>query len=385
MRASIQRTVTSVITSARLRQWQRQWKAFQRSVTGASAQVHYFHQTDDPYSHLASSQLAALEQRYAITLVRHDVPAPEASAAPEPKLLSEWSIRDAQRLAHHFGIDFRASQTAENSYTEEQRMAGQKLRKKWGHYLGATFYFEGEWYWGLDRLHHLEHRLMESGLAKAPLPLQVLFPPRPFQMVAPVPVGKHRPVIHFYCSLRSPYTYLAAQQVRLLAEHYGADLKLRFVLPMVMRGLPVPLAKRLYILRDAKREAERLGLNFGRIVDPVGSPTERGLALLHHAIALGMGSALLESFLQGVFTDGLDAGSDRGLLHIAQRAGLTPADVQHALSDKRWRIEAERNRSDMLARGIWGVPSFRVNEQAVLWGQDRLWMLEEDLISELNS
>jgi 2-hydroxychromene-2-carboxylate isomerase len=94
---------------------------------------------------------------------------------------------------------------------------------------------------------------------------------------------------------------------------------------------------------------------------------------------------LLESFLQGVFTDGLDAGSDRGLLHIAHRAGLTPTDVQHALSDKRWRIEAERNRSDMLARGIWGVPSFRVNEQAVLWGQDRLWMLEEDLISELNS
>jgi len=130
MRASIQRTLTSAITSARLRQWLRQWKAIQRTVTGVAAQVNYFHQADDPYSHLASSQLAALEDRYAITLVRHGVPAPEASAAPEPKLLSEWSDRDAQRLANHFGIDFRADQAAESVCPQEQRMAGQKLRKK---------------------------------------------------------------------------------------------------------------------------------------------------------------------------------------------------------------------------------------------------------------
>ena len=39
--------------------------------------------------------------------------------------------------------------------------------------------------------------------------------------------------------------------------------------------------------------------------------------------------------------------------------------------------------ADMLARGIWGVPSFRVDESPLLWGQDRLWMLEEDLIAAL--
>jgi 2-hydroxychromene-2-carboxylate isomerase len=190
-------------------------------------------------------------------------------------------------------------------------------------------------------------------------------------------------VIHFYCSLRSPYTYLAARQVRELANHYGAELRLRFVLPMVMRGLPVPLPKRLYILRDTKREADRLGQPFGSVVDPVGRPVENGLALLHAAIKTGQGSAFLESFLEGVFAQGLDASSVHGLEHIARRAGMSPADCTAALRDDAWRAAAETNRSDMLERGIWGVPSFRVNDMPVLWGQDRLWMLEEDLIAAL--
>jgi 2-hydroxychromene-2-carboxylate isomerase len=35
----------------------------------------------------------------------------------------------------------------------------------------------------------------------------------------------------------------------------------------------------------------------------------------------------------------------------------------------------------MLAQGLWGVPSFRVEGCAAVWGQDRLWMVEDDLIA----
>ena len=235
----------------------------------------------------------------------------------------------------------------------------------------------------MDRLHDLEQRLHQAGLAVSATSGPPLVPVRPLQLV-PVRAGAAPPpVIHFYCSLRSPYTYLAAAQVRRLAEHYGAELRLRFVLPMVMRGLPVPLAKRLYILHDNKREANRLGLPFGRVVDPVGEPTERGLALLHRAMALGRGPALAESFLQGVFADGIDADSNAGLALIATRAGLSAADVAAALADDSWRAVAEANRADLFARGLWGVPSFRVDEQPALWGQDRLWMLEQDLLQAL--
>jgi 2-hydroxychromene-2-carboxylate isomerase len=170
--------------------------------------------------------------------------------------------------------------------------------------------------------------------------------------------------------------------MRQLAEHYGADLCLRPVLPMAMRGLPVPLAKRLYIVRDCKREADRLGLPFGKIADPLGAPTERGLAVLFKTMQQGLDApAFLESFMPGVFAEGIDAGSERGLLQLAQRAGITPEWVQAGLADDSWRVAAEANRSEMFALGLWGVPSFRVDQQPIQWGQDRLWLIERDLIA----
>ena len=149
---------------------------------------------------------------------------------------------------------------------------------------------------------------------------------------------------------------------------------------MVMRGLQVPLVKRLYIIRDAKREAEELGLPFGKISDPVGRPTERGLGVLHQVQANhGTLAALCfaESFLRGVFAEGIDAGTDDGLAQIASRAGVTPADVAAGLADDSWRATATANREALLAAGLWGVPSFRVAGFPAQWGQDRLWVVEQ--------
>ena len=430
IKAALGRAFTQTLTSPTLQRLSRGGHALKRQLLRQTPEVHYFHQLDDPYSHLTALHLQAFQARYRVQLVPHLVPPPEASAAPEQQKLREWSCLDADRLALSLGLmttDFAqqpsapavaAAQSAavkllsqptwvaelvqlsdslwhgdsgshpeqgpaEASLAARESLArGAALRQRWGHYLGATFYFEGEWYWGVDRLHYLEQRLNEAGLARSAPPEAPLVPAPSLQFwpTQAKAMATPRPVIHFYCSFRSPYTYLAAAQVRRLAEHYGAELRLRFVLPMVMRGLPVPLAKRLYILHDNKREASRLGLPFGCVVDPVGEPTERGLALLHRAMAMGRGPALAESFLQGVFADGIDAGSDAGLLLIANRAGLSAADVAAALADSGWRAEAEANRADLFARGLWGVPSFRLDEGPAIWGQDRLWVLERDLI-----
>lgn len=382
LKATIGRLVSQWLTSTQ--QQERRRRAQRRKRGAQKPTVHFFHQADDPYSPLLAACLPTLQARYAIDVVTHPVPPPEPAAAPELDLLMAWSARDAARLARSLGIDT-ANLPTSQSATPEQLQQGAALRKKMGHYLGATLYFEGEWYWGTDRLHYLEKRLTEDGLRTEATAPATMFPPRALQFKPMGQAPKQRPVIHFYCSLRSPYTHVAARQVRALAEHYGAELQLRFVLPMVMRGLPVPWPKRLYILRDTKREADRLGIPFGKIVDPVGKPVEDGLALLHAAVAQGKGSALLESFLESVFANGVDAASAFGLEGIGQRAGLTPQDMAAALKDDAWRAVAEANRADMLARGIWGVPSFRVNDMPVLWGQDRLWMLEEDLLAALEA
>ena len=111
----------------------------------------------------------------------------------------------------------------------------------------------------------------------------------------------------------------------------------------------------------------------------MGRPTERGLALIPLAQRNGCEEAYLLSFMRGVWAQGIDAGSDRGLRTIAERAGLRWEDARAALRDEGWRSIAEANREALFALGLWGVPSFQVGDLAV-WGQDRLWAVQDALV-----
>jgi 2-hydroxychromene-2-carboxylate isomerase len=425
MKSAISRVITTALTSHTLRDASRGLRAAIRRAGGRMAEVHYFHQSDDPYSYLAAQVLARFAAAHDISLVPHIVPAPADNAAPERERLTAWSIRDAATLAARLGLDWPdapvrpdadmtaladaalAKASAEafaatavsvgkalwhgdraglaamaaGSSPEETAAAlkqGAELRESRGHYLGATFSFEGEWYWGVDRLHYLEARLRGQGLARDET-ASAICPVKDIELTAR-PTSGAPPDLHFFYSFRSPYTYISVPRVRTLARHYGARLHLRFILPMVMRGLPVPRMKSMYIMRDTKREADRVGLPFGTIVDPVGAATERAIAVLHRAIPLGLGEEFSESFLRGVWSEGIDCASDAGLFKVAARAGLDEAFVRAALADDSWRAPAEVNRKELLSMGLWGAPTLRVNDRPAHWGQDRLWAIEQDLI-----
>lgn len=396
-----------------------------RRARGEPHRVQLFHQVDDPYSALLAQALPALLQRYDIELQAHVVPPPTDAAAPDRARLVAYSRRDAQLLARRHGLAWadpghqpgaaavlattralvaaaEAGRFAEHAgplsqalwqggtapglpaATEAQAAAhlaaAAGLRQRLGHYLGATLHYGGEWYWGIDRLHHLEQRLQSLG-AQRPGTGGALFPP-PDEGAGGSGTGD-APAIDFYFSLRSPYSAIVTPRVFALGRRTGAQVRLRYVLPMVMRGLAVPGEKRRYIALDAAREARLHQQPFGRLNDPVGRPVERGLALLPLAERLGRGQDYVASFMRGVWAEGLDAGSKRGLRRIAERAGLPWPEAQAALHDEAWRQTAEANRVEMLALGLWGVPSFRVCGTAV-WGQDRLWAVQEAVLATLN-
>jgi len=395
-----------------------------RKARGARHTVHYFHQVDDPYSALMVQCLPRLTARYDLDLQAHLVSPPSDAAAPDRERLIAYSRKDAAWLAARHGLDF-ADHGQQPSPAHLQRLTSQSvqaieegqfvargrelcnllwkpgfkddayppaclpfafasdhqvqshlqasdaLRQRWGHYNGGMLYYAGEWYWGIDRLHHLETRLQGLGVARLGT-AGCLFPP---EATAHWPASPASDTLEFFFSLRSPYAYIAAQRLFALTQDTGIQVKLRYVLPMVMRGLAVPRNKRMYISQDAAREAHRFGIPFGRICDPVGKPTERGLALMPLAESQGLGQAFVLSFMRGVWAEGLDAGSDTGLKIISERAGLAWPEVCTALENTQWRQEAEKNRKDMLALGLWGVPGFQLRD-TVVWGQDRLAAVE---------
>ena len=427
MKPAVSRIVTQAMTSPARRRLVRAAAGVGRRLSGEARVVDYFHQPDDPYSYLAAQLVGPLAARYGVRLRPWIVPPPDDSAAPERARLAAYALRDAARLAAEYGLAFPACavQPQPQSVSLAQRIlvaaasspgfaevasevgsalwrgdtralatweavaaepdeamtalaVGAAERARRGHYLGAMFHFEGEWFWGVDRLHHLETRLAALGWDTAP-GTPPLAPWRDLQLPA-APANAAPTVIEMWFSFRSPYSWLAMPRVRRLAAHYGAKLQLRFILPMVMRGLPVPPVKTRYIVLDAKREADRCGLPFGRIVDPVGAGAERALAVLHHAIPLGLGGEFAELGLKAAWADGIALAEVAGLCNVARRAGLTDTQVAEALADPSWREAAEANRAALFEAGLWGAPTYRVNGGPAHWGQDRLWALEEDLV-----
>ena len=149
---------------------------------------------------------------------------------------------------------------------------------------------------------------------------------------------------------------------------------------MVTRGLPMPTVKRLYIVRDAKREADRLGIPFGELVDPLGAGVDNCLAIAHWANqrSAADGLAFARSAMRGIWAEARDVSEYVDLRHLVERANLPWEEARAALGAPAAATAAHENATDLDGAGLWGVPSFRVGE-FVAWGQDRLPLLADRL------
>ncbi len=434
-RWSTSRYLTRLCSSARLDAEHVAYNA-QRIKSGASHRIDYFHQVDDAYSYLAAQVLRLFTERYEVDLHCHLVSGPEGNNIAEPKMLSQLSTYDAHLIADAYGLDFplsvrfpdpgevlktnrllanrstdsfvalapqagralwSGSITELDKITESCGMAtvesagtavalGTKLQRQLKHYSGAMFYYGDEWFWGVDRLHHLERRLTRFGAARHPnLPL---IAPRP-QIIQTANDNGGKLTLEFFVSLRSPYTAIAFDRTIALSETVGVRLKLRPVLPMVMRGVPATREKGAYIFSDAAREARAADSPFGGFYDPIGAPVRRCYALYPWAEEQGKGVQLFSSFLRHAFVMGVNTGTNRGLRKVVELAGLNWSAAKSKLTDNTWEDVFESNRLAMYEAGLWGVPSYRLIDQKgdqilSVWGQDRLWLVSQVIAKTLD-
>ena len=186
--------------------------------------------------------------------------------------------------------------------------------------------------------------------------------------------------IDFYFSFRSPYSYLAAPRAFALRDHYDVEVVFHGVLPMAMRGQAVPAAKRLHTMRDTKREAERLGMPFGRVYDPLGPGALRCLLVSEHAKDAGRVEHFVLEASRAIWSQAADVSRDDALRPICERAGLEWADCAAALQDPAMQDRVDDNTSALARLGHWGVPVF-VLDGELFWGQDRI----EDVEAALRS
>jgi 2-hydroxychromene-2-carboxylate isomerase len=397
--------------------------------------IEYFHQLDDGYSHLAAQLLVKMADRYDIELVCHLVSTSVSKNVAEPEMLARLSRYDAHQIAPDYGLEFAEQNDAldpaqikkaqgiltavtgakrvsavepvsralwSNDISELDRLAsefgcasetevdatlasGNARRGALKHYSGAMFYYGGEWYWGVDRLYHLEHRLGELGLDGdhgAPM----LAPRQEPNWGAVRSDGSL--ILEIFVSLRSPYSAVIFDRAVQLARDSGVTLRVRPVLPMVMRGVPATPIKGLYIFMDAAREAQALGIDYGKFSDPIGEPARRCYSLYPWAVTQGKGTELISSFLRHAFVLGVSTLADKGLRKVVEAAGLDWQIAKNHLGEPGWESLLEENRLVMYEAGCWGVPSFRLLDGSGmsivnLWGQDRLWVIAREIRKQL--
>lgn len=397
--------------------------------------VEYFHQVDDGYSHLIAQRLQQFALRYDVSVKSHLVGPPKGKNVAEPDLLSRLSRYDSYHIAHGYGLTFPhhpdapdpklvtlATAILANQHDEHflslvepigralwnadkpalERLAaahghvdggqvddvlerGNARRAALKHYSGAMLYYEGEWYWGIDRLYQLELRLVALGLDKDPE--KPLLAPRP-TVESGVLRDDGSLRLEVYASLRSPYTAVIFDKAVQLARDTGVTLDVRPVLPMVMRGVPATREKGMYIFMDAAREARSQGVPYGKFFDPIGNPARRCYSLYPWAKSQGKDSELISSFLRHAFVLGVNTNNNRGLRKVVEAAGLNWREAKQHLGTDGWQEILERNRQAMYESGLWGVPSFRLLDcqgktLLALWGQDRLWCIAETIRQQL--
>lgn len=264
-----------------------------------------------------------------------------------------------------------------NNLIKKKLRQNQLLLEKKGHYFGAMINFEGEWYWGLDRLDHLEKRLIKQGLSRNKhnnVQFNLTYKDFCRRPIEDVKIGGDPLTI--YWSARSPYSYIGLVQSIKLSEYYGIPLIIKPVLPMMMRGMNVPQVKKMYIFLDTKREAKKLGLAYGYVADPLGPAVERCYALLEYARSENKLQEFLLSFAKGVNSQGIRGDTDSGMKIMVERCGLNWSIAKDKINNIDWKEEVNRNLDDMFQKGCWGVPSFTYGDHT-LWGQDRMGIIED--------
>ena len=417
--------VLNVLLSERLHRLRCRVKEAGRRLSRRPHTVRVFLELDDPYSYLLSHYLRALEDSFDIELEVHLAAALGEGYRPRPDMWAEYAAVDCERLARELAIPFLdkgatppvehrrallellASNPDELPGAIEQYWRGDaegiartvigveragkadallnrnsELLAKLGHYNCATCHYAGEWYWGVDRLPYLVARLESLGALRAEKvdasltairqAMHVTLP------VAPPSAAGSLPPLELFHSFRSPYSYLSLQRIIDIADAFGLELRIRPVLPMVMRGLPVPRNKLLYIVRDAWREAERMATPFGPIADPVGAATERSCAVFYYAKQEKRERDFLLELGRAAWSQAVDVATDKGMRKVTGRSGLFWPDVLAAMQGDSWRKEVEANRESMMDSGSWGVPTLRIGD-FVAWGQDRDWLLVRHL------
>jgi 2-hydroxychromene-2-carboxylate isomerase len=189
--------------------------------------------------------------------------------------------------------------------------------------------------------------------------------------------------LELYWDFSSPFAYLGSTQAEALAARTGATLVWRpMLLGAVFKAIGAPDApiltwsdaKRSYFFKDIMRWAEHWGVPFNfptRFPMMTVKPLRVWLALPEERR-----KAFLDATFRAYWAEGRDI-SDEATLRELVGAGADQAIARTGTKEIKDALIASTQRA--IDAGVFGAPTWIVDEKELFWGQDRIVLVERAL------
>ena len=188
----------------------------------------------------------------------------------------------------------------------------------------------------------------------------------------------------FYFDFGSPYSYLAHKQIREIEKENSIKIK---YMPIFLGGLfklagnkaniDIPI-KGKYMIKDCKLWAEKYNITFKfNNYFPIDT-----LSLMR-CVLVAQNKGFEQNFINKVFDaiwkDGINLNDNIIVEKLLKNLDINPKTFLMEAIDHKIKDELKKRTEDAYNKGIFGTPSFIVNNK-IFWGQDRL----EFALNEVN-
>ena len=180
----------------------------------------------------------------------------------------------------------------------------------------------------------------------------------------------------FYFDFASPYTFIAHKEIRKIEKENSIKIK---YMPILLGGLlklagikpnaDIPIKAR-YMIKDCKLWAEKYNIAFKfNNYFPINT-----LSLMRYVLVAekkNFAQSFIDNIFEAIWIDGLNLNDNIIVEKLMENLDINPKTFLMEATKPEIKSELQKRTDDAYKKGIFGSPSFIVNNK-MFWGQDRL-------------
>tara|TARA_Y100001958_G_C21231117_1_gene556869 strand:- start:1264 stop:1851 length:588 start_codon:yes stop_codon:yes gene_type:complete len=181
---------------------------------------------------------------------------------------------------------------------------------------------------------------------------------------------------YFYFDFVSPYSFIAHKEIKKLEKKYSINVNYKAILLgglHNLHGIKAPAfipSKARFMIRDCKMVAEKRNIKFKfNSYFPIKSlDLMRGVFIAEED---DYKKYYIDCIFDSIWKDGLNMNDQNIIEKILKNMSINPKTFYLRLNSQNIKELLRKNTSDAFSKGIFGAPTFLVNNK-IFWGQDRL-------------